>query len=141
MRRHRPSDESLSAVNHVRGDSVPQNLAKMVSSPVDGWALDVENPSSDNRSTLPKGLFVTVVQNSLEKLKSAFGSALPLTDNTDYNQIVYGRTNGWDSIAHMTLVAEIETQFEVMLTTEELIALSSFLKAKELLQQHGVTFE
>jgi acyl carrier protein len=84
--------------------------------------------------------FVTVVQNSLEKLQSAFGAALPLTDNVDYNQIVYGQTNGWDSIAHMTLIAEIETQFDVMLTTEELIALSSFSKAKELLRQHGVTF-
>jgi acyl carrier protein len=81
------------------------------------------------------------VQNSLEKLKSAFGAALPLTENADYNQIVYGQTNGWDSIAHMTLIAEIETQFDVMLTTDELIAMSSFSKAKELLQEHGVTFE
>lgn len=81
------------------------------------------------------------MQHSLEKLKSAFGTALPLADNTDHNQIVYGQTNGWDSIAHMTLIAEIETQFDVMLTTDELIALSSFSKAKELLEQHGVTFE
>lgn len=81
------------------------------------------------------------MNNSLEKLKSAFGAALPLTDDTDYSQIVYGKTNGWDSIAHMTLIAEIETQFDVMLTTDELIALSSFSKAQELLQQHGVTFE
>jgi acyl carrier protein len=81
------------------------------------------------------------VQNSLEKLQSAFGAALPLADNVDYNQIVYGQTNGWDSIAHMTLIAEIENQFDVMLTTDELIALSSFSKAKELLQTHGVIFE
>lgn len=81
------------------------------------------------------------MQNSLEKLKSAFGAALPVTDNMDYSQIVYGHTQGWDSIAHMKLIAEIETEFDVMLTTEELIALSSFSKAKELLQQHGVTFE
>jgi acyl carrier protein len=54
---------------------------------------------------------------------------------------MYGQTKGWDSIAHMTLIAAIETQFDVMLSTEELIALSSFSKARELLQHHGVTFE
>ena len=81
------------------------------------------------------------METSLDKLKSDFVAALPLSENVDYNQIIYGQTNGWDSIAHMTLVAELETQFDVMLTTDELIGLSSFSKAKELLQQHGVAFE
>jgi acyl carrier protein len=81
------------------------------------------------------------VQDPLAKLKSAFREALPLPDDVNYDQVVYGQTNGWDSIAHMTLIVAIETQFDVMLTTEQLIALSSFSKAQELLQQHGVTFE
>ena len=81
------------------------------------------------------------MQDSLDKLKSAFREALPLPENANYDEIVYGQTNGWDSIAHMTLIAAIETQFDVMLTTEQLIALSSFSKAQQLLQQHGVTFE
>jgi acyl carrier protein len=84
---------------------------------------------------------VTTVQNSLEKLKSAFREALPLPDDVIYDHIEYGQTNGWDSIAHMRLIAAIETQFDLMLTTDELISLSSFPKAQELLRKYGVTFE
>ena len=82
-----------------------------------------------------------MVQHSLDKLQAAFREALPLPEHVNYSQIMYGQTKGWDSIAHMTLIAAIETQFDVMLSTEELIALSSFSKARELLQHHGVTFE
>ena len=81
------------------------------------------------------------MQNSLDKLKSAFREALPLPDDVNYDRVAYGQTNGWDSIAHMKLIAAIENQFDLMLTTDELISLSSFSKAQELLQQHGVTFK
>lgn len=81
------------------------------------------------------------MQTSLDKLKAAFRAALPLGDGVEYEHIIYGQTNGWDSIAHMSLIAELETQFDVMLSTDELIALSSFSKAKELLQQHGLSFD
>jgi acyl carrier protein len=83
----------------------------------------------------------TTVQNSLDKLKSAFREALPLPDDVNYDHVEYLQTGGWDSIAHMKLIAAIENQFDLMLTTDELISLSSFSKAQELLQQHGVTFK
>lgn len=78
---------------------------------------------------------------SLDKLKYAFREALPLPDDINYDDIVYGHTAGWDSIAHMRLIAAIETQFDVMFTTDQLIGLSSFSKAQELLKQHSVRFE
>jgi acyl carrier protein len=84
---------------------------------------------------------ITTVQDSLDKLKSAFREALPLPDDVNYDQVVYGQTAGWDSIAHMKLIAAIETQFDVMFTTDELIGLSSFSKARELLQQYSIRFE
>jgi acyl carrier protein len=80
------------------------------------------------------------VQTSLDKLKAAFHAALPLADPVDYQQIIYGQTSGWDSIAHMSLIAEIETRFDIMLSTDELITLISFSKARELLLAHGVSF-
>jgi acyl carrier protein len=76
--------------------------------------------------------------NSLEKLKAAFITALALPPGVDVERAAYGETAGWDSVAHMALVAEIEGAFEIMLDTEEVIDMSSFVKAEELLSRHGV---
>ncbi len=46
----------------------------------------------------------------------------------------------WDSVGHMQLVAAIETTFDVMLETQEVLDLSSFGKAVEILTRHGIAF-
>jgi hypothetical protein len=40
----------------------------------------------------------------------------------------------------MTLVAEIESSFDIMLGSDDVIDMSSFAKAKEILGTHGVVF-
>jgi acyl carrier protein len=78
---------------------------------------------------------------SLEKLQKAFREGLALGDKVQYNNLAYGSTTGWDSVAHMGLVAMIETELDVMLSTDEVIDLSSFNKAKEILStKHGISF-
>lgn len=81
------------------------------------------------------------MQTALDKLKLAFGEAIPLSNRSNCDEIVYGKTEGWDSVAHMTLIAQIETTFDIMLGTDEVVDLSSFRKAKEILRGHGLTFE
>ena len=41
-------------------------------------------------------------------------------------------------MAHMQLIAEIEATFDVMLNTDEVISLSSFERAREILRNHGI---
>jgi len=48
---------------------------------------------------------------------------------------------GWDSVAHMALVAAIERTFDVMIDTKDVIGLSSFSKAKEILAKYGTAFQ
>ncbi len=128
-----PAILSADAQGQVAQDCIEDGILPS-SDPV--WALCLRQ-----QILLLRKAFATMVQHSLDKLQAAFREALPLPEDVNYSQIIYGQTKGWDSIAHMTLIAAIETQFDVMLNTEELIALSSFSKAQELLQQHGVTFE
>ena len=78
---------------------------------------------------------------NLEKLQAAFGEALPLPPGVNYDAIEYGKTDGWDSVAHMSLIAHIEGAFDLMLETDEVVGLSSFLKAKELVSKYGVPLE
>jgi acyl carrier protein len=52
--------------------------------------------------------------------------------------LAYQSIPQWDSVGHMALVAEIENQFNVTLDTEDIIGMSDFAKAVEILNRHGV---
>jgi acyl carrier protein len=77
----------------------------------------------------------------LTRLQDAFVQALGISADTDFESIAYGSTQGWDSTAHMGLVAEIEVAFDIMLSSEEVIDLSSFQKAREIVSRHGATLD
>jgi acyl carrier protein len=77
---------------------------------------------------------------SEKKLKDAFILAIGLPADTDFGTVRYGVTDHWDSVAHMQLIAEIETSFDIMLSTEQVIAMNSFEKAKEVVASHGFDF-
>ncbi|MBM2814365.1 MAG: acyl carrier protein [Ignavibacteria bacterium] len=76
---------------------------------------------------------------NLEKLKIAFSSSLGINiENIDDN-LAYGFI-GWDSVAHMKLIAAIEDAFDIMLDTDDVIDMSSFSKAKELIGKYDIIF-
>lgn len=73
------------------------------------------------------------------KLKDAFVEALGLeAGEVDWSTLKYRGIPEWDSVAHMALVAEIEDAFDIMLETDDVIGLSSFEVAKEILARYGV---
>lgn len=81
-----------------------------------------------------------MVTSSLAKLKNAFITVLGVSPDNDFESMAYGYTPGWDSVAHMALISEIETAFDIMLATDDVIGMSSFLKAKEIVARNGVSF-
>lgn len=81
-----------------------------------------------------------MVTSSMEKLKNAFVQVLGVRPDDDFESMAYGLSPGWDSIAHMVLISEIETAFDIMLATDDVIGMSSFLKAKEIVARSGVDF-
>jgi acyl carrier protein len=76
---------------------------------------------------------------STEKLKKAFSEALELSPEEIKDDLSYGNES-WDSIAHLSLVASIETEFDIMLNSDDVIDMSSFKKSKEILQKYGISF-
>jgi len=76
--------------------------------------------------------------NGHEQIQNAFRVALGGQDGAGFESAQYGLTAGWDSMAHMQLIAEIEATFDVMLNTDEVISLSSFERAQEILKTHGI---
>ncbi|EPY07899.1 acyl carrier protein [Paenibacillus alvei TS-15] len=74
-----------------------------------------------------------------QKLKTIFSETLNIpieriVDDLEYNSIIE-----WDSISHMALIAEIDDQFDIMMDTEDVIDLSSFAKAKEILRKYEIS--
>lgn len=76
-----------------------------------------------------------------QKLKTIFAESLGINENLVTDELAYNMIPEWDSVAHMALVAEIDDQFDIMLDTDDVLDLSSFAKAKEILQKYDITFE
>jgi acyl carrier protein len=77
---------------------------------------------------------------TIDRLRSSFRSSLGLSEDYDVDGLEYRGIESWDSIAHMTLVAAIEDEFDVMIDTDDVIDMSSFDKAREILTKQGVEF-
>lgn len=73
-------------------------------------------------------------------LKQAFVTALEISEDQVVDSLGYNKVPEWDSTAHMLLIAELEAQFDVMLETDDIIDMSSVLKAREILTKYGVEF-
>lgn len=71
-----------------------------------------------------------------EKLETAFATGLGLPATTDFPSLEYRKIPEWDSVAHMQLVMEIENTFDIMLPTEDVLALSSFAVAIDIVTRH-----
>ena len=69
------------------------------------------------------------------RLAQAFRVALELSPETEVETLAYGQHPHWDSLGHMALVAEIEDTYGVMLETADVVSLSSYAAAVELLER------
>lgn len=72
------------------------------------------------------------------RLVNVFAESLVIDPATVKPDLTYNSIPAWDSVAHMTLVAAIEQEFDVMLDTDDIIGMSSVAKAEEILQKYGV---
>jgi len=73
-----------------------------------------------------------------ERLRALFVAELDLDADVDVEKLKYRDIEQWDSVGHMALVAAIEDEFDVMLDTDQVIDMSSFGVALEMLQGMGV---
>jgi acyl carrier protein len=73
----------------------------------------------------------------IDKLDSAFRTGLALSPDFDVRSVSSGDTKQWDSVAHLQLVAAIEKSFGVRLTPGDVIDLTSYPAAVEILKRLG----
>lgn len=77
---------------------------------------------------------------NIEKLKNIFSETLNIKNELINDQTHYEGLN-WDSLSHMALISSLEDKFDIMLDTDEIIDLSTFKKAIEILSKHEISFK
>lgn len=71
-----------------------------------------------------------------EKVAKVFKDIIGVDPATERAALVYGETPGWDSVAHMTLIAGLEEAFDCMLDMDDIIDMSSYDKALEIMAKY-----
>ncbi len=74
------------------------------------------------------------------ELEHCFVESFALMAGTDPRSLKFQSIPEWDSLGHTQLIAAIESRFDVMLETQEVLDMSSFEKAVEILNRHGARF-
>lgn len=74
-----------------------------------------------------------------DKLRTVFIDSLGLDTDADVENLKYRDIDEWDSVGHMALVSAIEDEFDVQFDTDQVIDMSSFKVALDMLR--GMTDE
>ena len=77
---------------------------------------------------------------NIDKYKEAFVKSLELSEDMVNSQLAYQGVENWDSVGHMSLVAELEDTFDIMLETDDIIDFSSYDKGIEILRKYDIEF-
>ena len=54
--------------------------------------------------------------------------------------LAYQSIMNWDSVGHMTLIAGLESGFDIMMEMDDIIDFESYQKGKEIISKYGVEF-
>jgi acyl carrier protein len=73
-----------------------------------------------------------------DRLRDVFVEALSLSDGVDVENLKYRDIDEWDSVGHMALVAAIEDEFDVQFDTDQVIEMSAFKVAYDMLREMGL---
>lgn len=75
-----------------------------------------------------------------QKLEACFRDVLEVPKTEPVKNLAYQKHPSWDSVAHMRLIASLETVFDIMLETDQILGMSDYSKSIEILESHDVSF-
>ena len=72
------------------------------------------------------------------KYDDAFKVAFEIEDSKLGSELKYESIQEWDSIGHMSLIAELEDTFDISMEMDDIIDFSSYDKGKEILRKYKI---
>ena len=76
---------------------------------------------------------------AVEKYRQAFVEAFELENPSVVDQLEYNAIEEWDSIGHMSLIAELEDAFDISMETDDIVDFSSFKHGVSIMAKYGVS--
>ena len=75
----------------------------------------------------------------IESYKKVFVENFSLTNPKEIEKLEYNMIPEWDSIGHMSLIANLEEEYKISLEIDDIINFSSFKNGIEILRSYGVS--
>ena len=77
---------------------------------------------------------------NLQKYNSIFMNLFEVSEDVLNDTFNFGVAPGWDSLAHMELIAQLEDEFEIMLETDDITHFGGYENGKKILAKYGIEF-
>ena len=71
-----------------------------------------------------------------DKVRAQFVECFGISAEIVVDDLEYASIPQWDSVAHMSLIVGLEDEFDIMIETDDVIDMSSFKKAKEIVNNY-----
>lgn len=68
------------------------------------------------------------------RLRKVFGDLFRIDPTSITDDMRRGEMDGWDSLAHLDLVSQLESEFGVSIDTEQALEIETFADARRLLE-------
>lgn len=74
------------------------------------------------------------------RIKKVMSKVFNINENSIGTSSSQDTIENWDSLKHMQLIYELEEEFKVEFTTEEIVDILSYPLIKIMLESHGISF-
>ena len=76
---------------------------------------------------------------NLEKYNRIFMDVLGVDESALNDSFTFDAVSQWDSVAHLSLISELEDAFDIMFESEDILHYGSYENGKKILQKYSVT--
>lgn len=77
---------------------------------------------------------------ALKKYNQVFCETFEVTESALNESFTFSDVPAWDSVAHLSLISNLEDTFDVMFDAEDILHYGSYLNGIEILKRYGVDF-
>ena len=78
--------------------------------------------------------------NNLQTYNNVFMNVFHVEASELNERFTFKDVQRWDSVAHLTLISELEDAFDVFFESEDILHYESYLNGIEILKRYGVDF-
>lgn len=75
---------------------------------------------------------------NLEKYNKVFVDVLGVSETVLNEDFTFKAVPQWDSVAHLSLISELEDAFDVMFESEDILHYESYENGKKIMEKYGI---